>query len=85
MGVTPTLGSYRCKVLKKGSNFHQETSIAGAMKQQAGTTSGDRLLLGQFVLDLGAGELLTADGGLAGLRRRALDVLLLLDTRPRQW
>ena len=51
-----TLGSCRCKVLKKGSNFHQEPSIAGALEEQAGhDVGGDRLLLGQFVLDLGAG------------------------------
>ena len=45
-----------------------------------GHTSSDemaarRLPLGEFVLDLVAGELFTADGQLAGLRKQALDVL----------
>jgi TolB-like protein/DNA-binding winged helix-turn-helix (wHTH) protein len=43
-----------------------------------------RLPLGNFVLDLQAGELLTSDGRLAGLRRQALDVLLLLGARAGQ-
>jgi TolB-like protein/DNA-binding winged helix-turn-helix (wHTH) protein len=46
--------------------------------------AANRLPLGEFVLDLLAGELLTADGGLAGLRRQALEVLLLLGTRSGQ-
>jgi adenylate cyclase len=37
-----------------------------------------RLPLGEFVLDLVAGELFTADGQIAGLRKQALDVLLVL-------
>lgn len=37
-----------------------------------------RLHLADFVLDLAAGELLTRDGQLAGLRRQALEVLLVL-------
>jgi TolB-like protein/DNA-binding winged helix-turn-helix (wHTH) protein/tetratricopeptide (TPR) repeat protein len=40
--------------------------------------AANRLPLGGCVLDLVAGELLTHDGQLAGLRRQALDVLLLL-------
>jgi DNA-binding winged helix-turn-helix (wHTH) protein len=36
------------------------------------------LLLGDFVLDLAGGELLTRDGELAGLRRQALEALLTL-------
>jgi adenylate cyclase len=40
-----------------------------------------RLRLNDFVLDLKAGELLTLDGRLAGLRRQGLDVLLLLGSR----
>jgi TolB-like protein len=40
-----------------------------------------RLQLGGFVLDLAAGELLTADGHLAGLRRQALQVLSILGNR----
>lgn len=43
-----------------------------------------RLQLGAFVLDLGAGELLAADGELAGLRRQALEVLLVLGRRAGQ-
>lgn len=37
-----------------------------------------RIVLSGFVLDLSAGELLTPDGRLAGLRKQALEVLLLL-------
>ncbi len=40
--------------------------------------AANRLPLGGYVLDLVAGELLTKDGHLAGLRRQALDVLLIL-------
>jgi TolB-like protein len=40
--------------------------------------------LSGFVLDLAAGELLTADHQLAGLRKQALDVLLLLGARAGQ-
>lgn len=43
-----------------------------------------RLPLKNFVLDLQAGELLAADGRLAGLRRQALEVLLVLGARPGQ-
>ncbi|MBK7591223.1 MAG: tetratricopeptide repeat protein [Betaproteobacteria bacterium] len=54
-----------------------------------GHTSSDemaarRLPLGEFVLDLVAGELFTADGQLAGLRKQALDVLLVLGSRVGQ-
>lgn len=43
-----------------------------------------RLRLSGFVLDLAAGELLTSDLQLAGLRKQALDVLLVLGARPGQ-
>ena len=43
-----------------------------------------RLILSGFVLDLTAGELLTADEQLAGLRKQALDVLLVLGARAGQ-
>lgn len=43
-----------------------------------------KLPLGACVLDLAAGELFTRDGQLAGLRRQALDVLLLLGSRVGQ-
>lgn len=43
-----------------------------------------RLALGTFVLDPQAGELLTSDGRMVRLRRQALDVLLVLGTRPGQ-
>ena len=43
-----------------------------------------RLRLGALVLDLTAGELLAADGELAGLRRQALEVLLVLGRRAGQ-
>ena len=46
--------------------------------------AADRLQLGGFVLDLSAGELLAADGQLAGLRRQALEVLLVLGRRAGQ-
>lgn len=46
--------------------------------------AANRLPLGNFVLDLVAGELLTADSALAGLRRQALEVLLLLGARSGQ-
>ncbi|MDF2465813.1 MAG: putative response regulator [Ramlibacter sp.] len=44
----------------------------------------NRLTLGEFVLDLEAGELFAAGGQLAGLRKQALDVLLALGRRPGQ-
>ena len=47
-------------------------------------TAVDRLPLGGFVLDLAAGELLSADQQLAGLRRQALEVLLALGRRAGQ-
>ena len=43
--------------------------------------AASRLLLGRYTLDLTAGELLDAQGELAGLRKQALDVLLLLGHR----
>ena len=43
-----------------------------------------RLVLGDHVLDLAEGELRTADGRLAGLRRRSLALLLALGARPGQ-
>ncbi|MDF2465810.1 MAG: hypothetical protein K0Q43_4045 [Ramlibacter sp.] len=46
--------------------------------------AANRLPLGDFVLDLAAGELFTARGQLAGLRKQALDVLLALGRRPGQ-
>jgi DNA-binding winged helix-turn-helix (wHTH) protein len=46
--------------------------------------AANRLPLGEFVLDLAAGELFTARGQLAGLRKQALDVLLALGHRPGQ-
>jgi TolB-like protein/DNA-binding winged helix-turn-helix (wHTH) protein len=42
------------------------------------------LRVGRFILDLAAGELLSADGELAGLRKQALAVLLVLGSRPGQ-
>lgn len=45
------------------------------------TGTSRRLVLGEFVLDIGRGELLDARGELAGLRRQALDVLLQLGRR----
>ena len=44
----------------------------------------DRLPLGGFVLDLAAGELLSADRQPAGLRRQALEMLLVLGRRAGQ-
>ena len=44
--------------------------------------AANRLPLGEFVLDLMAGELFTAGGQLAGLRKQALDVLVALGRRP---
>jgi DNA-binding winged helix-turn-helix (wHTH) protein/TolB-like protein len=43
-----------------------------------------RLQLGSFVLDMNARELLTSEGQLAGLRKQALDVLLVLGSRAGQ-
>jgi TolB-like protein len=43
-----------------------------------------RVPLGGFVLDLAVGELLTADGQVAGLRKQALEVLLTLGRRAGQ-
>jgi DNA-binding winged helix-turn-helix (wHTH) protein len=42
------------------------------------------LRLAGFVLDLGAGELRTSDHQVAGLRKQALDVLLVLGARAGQ-
>ena len=47
-------------------------------------TAVDRLPLGGFVLDLAAGELLSADRQPAGLRRQALELLLVLGRRAGQ-
>jgi TolB-like protein/DNA-binding winged helix-turn-helix (wHTH) protein/Tfp pilus assembly protein PilF len=49
---------------------------------EASTTT--RLSLGHCTLDVAAGELLDAQGELAGLRRQALDVLLVLGRRAGQ-
>src|SRR6185312_4423720 len=49
-----------------------------------GPVAAGRLRLGGFVLDLAAGELLSADGQLAGLRKQALQVLLALGRRAGQ-
>lgn len=46
--------------------------------------ASNRLQLGQFVLDRAAGELFTADGQLAALRKQALDVLVVLGRRAGQ-
>src|SRR5512134_3132024 len=46
--------------------------------------AADRLRLSDFVLDLAAGELLTSDKQLAGLRKQALDVLLVLGAHAGQ-
>ncbi|MCK6430706.1 MAG: winged helix-turn-helix domain-containing protein [Burkholderiaceae bacterium] len=46
--------------------------------------SPDRLALGGYVLDLAAGELLTPERQLAGLRKQALEVLLALGRRAGQ-
>jgi TolB-like protein/DNA-binding winged helix-turn-helix (wHTH) protein len=43
-----------------------------------------RLLLGRCTLDLNAGELFTAEGELAGLRKQALELLLVLGRRAGQ-
>ena len=55
-------------------NVH--TSLGGA--------APNRLRLGELVLDLLAGELFTPDGQIAGLRKQALDVLLVLGRRAGQ-
>lgn len=47
-------------------------------------TAAQRLVLGGHVLDLAEGELRTADGRLAGLRRRSLELLLTLGARAGQ-
>jgi TolB-like protein/DNA-binding winged helix-turn-helix (wHTH) protein len=52
------------------------------MNERYWGSSATRLSLGQFVLDLEAGELLQPDGGLAGLRRQALELLLVLGQQP---
>ena len=46
--------------------------------------AANRLQLSGFVLDLNRGELLTPDDRLAGLRKQALDVLLVLGERAGQ-
>lgn len=63
-----------------------KNSIAGTMNERGSNheLAASRLPLGELVLDLMAGELLTAGGQLAGLRRQSLEVLLLLGARPGQ-
>ena len=51
---------------------------------ETGMASPQRLRLGDCVLDLGAGELLTGDGRPAVLRKQALSVLLVLGERAGQ-
>jgi len=46
--------------------------------------AANRLELSGFVLDLNRGELLTPQDELAGLRKQALDVLLVLGARAGQ-
>ena len=45
------------------------------------TPAANRLLLGCCTLELTSGELRDAEGELAGLRKQALDVLLVLGRR----
>lgn len=54
------------------------------MDQPASTAvpAASRLALGRCTLDLSAGELFDAKGELAGLRKQALEVLLVLGRRP---
>lgn len=47
----------------------------------AGLQAQSRIVLSGFVLDLASGELITPDGHLAGLRKQALEVLLVLGRR----
>ena len=56
--------------------MHDRASTEGA--------APSRLLLGRCTLDLAAGELFTAEGELADLRKQALDVLLVLGRRAGQ-
>lgn len=50
----------------------------------SGLQAQGRIMLSGFVLDLASGELLTPDGQLAGLRKQALEVLLVLGRRTGQ-
>jgi TolB-like protein/DNA-binding winged helix-turn-helix (wHTH) protein len=74
------------QVLKIRSNFAQGFIKSAAMNEQVSEhgQAAQRLPLRDFVLDLQVGELLTSDGRLAGLRRQALDILLVLGARPGQ-
>ncbi|MBL8342548.1 MAG: winged helix-turn-helix domain-containing protein [Rubrivivax sp.] len=56
--------------------MNDRTSTEGA--------AASRLPLGHCMLDLAAGELFTAEGELAGLRKQALDLLLVLGRRAGQ-
>ena len=47
----------------------------------AGLQAQSRIMLSGYVLDLASGELLAPDGQLAGLRKQALEVLLVLGRR----
>ena len=59
-------------------------SADAGVQPPAEASAPQRLPLCGFVLDLAAGELLTADHQLAGLRKQALDVLLILGARAGQ-
>jgi TolB-like protein/DNA-binding winged helix-turn-helix (wHTH) protein len=85
-GLDPNLGRGRLQVFKNPSNFAQRSIKSAAMNDRLPeyAATAQRLSLGDFVLDLEVGELLTPDGRLAGLRRQALDVLLVLGSRPGQ-
>lgn len=56
--------------------MNERTSLVGV--------AAEKLQLGGCTLDLAAGELLSNDGQLAGLRRQALDVLMVLGARAGQ-
>lgn len=63
------------------SSTAREPAING---RSAESPVPDELRLAGFVLDLAAGELRTSDHQLAGLRKQALDVLLVLGARAGQ-
>lgn len=80
------LGFGRSQVLIKRSNFAHQAPKGLPLNERVPLRDPppERLALGALVLDLAAGELLTADGQLAGLRRQALEVLLVLGRRSGQ-
>jgi adenylate cyclase len=65
-------------------NVEPVTEAVTNQRISSAVSGTHRLTLGRCTLDMAAGELLDAQGGRVGLRKQALDVLLVLGRRPGQ-